>query len=128
MDAGTLETTGTGPGWYQFHLTEDNSSITGHPLHFQATLTAAPGTAYGLHAYVDTSPKLPDGGAFVDGGALECAAETAAAPLGAPLDLVWGEPGDGGIANGLDDGRNVVLEVRYASGPCSAWTLDVRGN
>ena len=110
---------GSGSQWFKVRVTEDDSGFFGLSLLAKAQLTSPPGTNFDLFVY------LAD-----NGSALECSTVTKSSTTtgaeSAPVE--WGE---GALANGNADDRNVTIEVRWVSGTCSPsakWTLTVRGN
>ena len=151
-DGGRLVMTGQTSAWVVVRATEDISSWTGESMRLRAVLTPPKGATYELRAYFDATGTLPDGALresderfrlLVDevkqalleqDGVLRRAASLVdctrlfATSKGAPtLDLAWGEPSDGGSANGDEDGRTIAFHIRHVSGACSAgaWTLTV---
>ena len=113
----------SGTKFFRVRVTEDDNSVLGAKLKLAAALAVPSGTDYDLYAYVNTgSDSMPS-----------CSSpskSSASGGVGAneQLSLSWGE---GSIANGGDDGRWVVVEVRHKSGACgtgSQYTLTVAGN
>ncbi|MBI3205362.1 MAG: hypothetical protein HYZ29_27735 [Myxococcales bacterium] len=113
----------SGTRFFRVRVTEDDNSVLGAKLKLAASLAVPSGTDYDLYAYLNTtSDSMPS-----------CSSpskSSAAGGVGAneQLGLSWGE---GSIANGNDDGRWVVVEVRHKAGPCgtgSQYTLTVTGN
>lgn len=121
--AATVQSKGSGSRFFRVRVTEDNSSLFGQELSVKATLSVPASADYDLYAYVNTtSDVMPCGGSP--------AKSSQAGGIGAneQLKLTWGE---GTVANGGDDGRWVVIEVRHKAGPCDAgteWQLIVAGN
>jgi len=121
--AGTVTQKGTGSKWFKVRVTEDDSSVIGTSLTLKVSL-AMPGNAdYDLYAYVHTGSDVSPCG-------MSPAKKADAGGTGAneQLKLDWGE---GTIANGNDDSRTVVIEVRYKSGACDStaqWQLIAAGN
>jgi hypothetical protein len=122
-------TTGEGSDWVRVRVREDVSDWTGKALHVTATLTPPLGEQLELHARANLEERPADGGAWPEGGpAIDCAAPAGEGGV-TTLRLTWGEPDDGGSANGLDDGRDLAFEVRHRSGSCGGrWKLEVRGD
>lgn len=131
-DGGTLRMTGQNSGWVLVRATEDLSSWTGEGMKLRATLSPPAGATYDLVAHFNAAGTFPDGGYLPDAaGAIDCEKRVGSATSSgdnAVLDLAWGEPSDGGSANGLEDGRTIALEVRHVMGSCGigGWTLEVR--
>ena len=92
------------------------------------SLTSPPGGRFVVHAYAYTATTWPDGGEIPeDGGPGVDCTHRIGAQGAAELDLEWGEPSDGGSANGRDDSRIVALHVEHVSGTCGApWKLTAR--
>ena len=130
-DGGTLRMTGENSGWVLVRTTEDLSSWTGEGMRLRAVLTPPAGATYELRAHFNATGTLPDGGYLPDAaGAIDCEKQVGSATSSgdnAVLDLAWGEPSDGGSANGREDGRTIAFEVRHVMGSCGSggWTLEV---
>lgn len=114
---------GSGSKFIKVRVTEDNSSVIGNELTLQAVLDVPTSADYDLYAYVNTtSDTTPCGSAAAK------SAQSGGIGANEQLKLNWGE---GTVANGSDDGRWVVIEVRHKAGPCDSgtqWTLTVTGN
>lgn len=121
--AATVQSKGSGSQFFRVRVTENNDSPLGQELSVKVTLSVPPTADYDVYAYVNTtSDVMPCGGSP--------AKTSQSGGIGAneQLKLNWGE---GTIANGGDDGRWVVIEVRHKAGPCDAgtqWQLIVAGN
>jgi hypothetical protein len=119
--AGVKTATGTGSQWFTIRVTEDDSSISPKTLLAKAELASPPGTNFDVFLYLagGTSGQ-------------ECSAVKSSSTNASGLDSTTAEWGETGLfSNGSDDTRNVSVEVRWISGPCSAatpWTLTVKGN
>jgi hypothetical protein len=123
-DQGTTskQHSGTGSTFLKVRVTEDNNSVLGQSLKLTAALTVPSTADYDLYAYLNTTSDVSPCGM--------AAAKQSQSGTGQSeqVKLDWGE---GSIANGSDDGRTVVLEVRYKSGACQAsdtWSLTATGN
>jgi hypothetical protein len=121
--AGTVTQKGTGSKWFKVRVTEDDSSVIGTSLTLQVSLTMPANADYDLYAYVNTGSDVSPCG-------MSPAKKSDGGGTGAneQLKLDWGE---GTIANGNDDGRTVVIEIRYKSGACDStaqWQLIAAGN
>ncbi len=115
--------TGSAPRWVQVRVTEDNSSAIGQKLKVTATLNSPAGENFDLYVYLNEKSDV----------ALECSALAGSSTNGAgATDTVTKSWGEGALANGSDDSRNVSIEVRAAAGttcnPNNTWTLTVKGN
>jgi hypothetical protein len=115
-----LSATGYLAAWFRVRVTEDDNGVGGASMRVAAKLTSPPGVSFDVFAYVNESSDMLDCqtsvGKISTNGAVE------------ELRIEWGE---GGIANGDIDSRNVSIEVRPASASCSAaqmWMLEVEGN
>jgi hypothetical protein len=119
----TAQSKGSGSKFFKLRVTEDNNSVIGQELTLKVTLTVPSTADYDVYAYLNTtSDVMPCGGSP--------AKTSQSGGIGAneQLKLNWGE---GTIANGGDDGRWVVIEIRHKAGPCDAgtqWQLIVAGN
>lgn len=113
--------TGTGSQWFKVRVTEDDSSISPVALLAKAELVSPPGTNFDVFLYLagGTSGQ-------------ECSAVKASSTNASGLDSTTAQWGESGIfSNGSDDTRNLSIEVRWISGPCSVaspWTLTIRGD
>ncbi len=121
--AGSAQSKGTGSKFFKVRVTEDNNSVVGQALSLQVSLDVPSTADYDLYAYLNTtSDVMPCGSAPVK------SAQAGGIGVNEQLKLSWGE---GTIANGNDDGRWVVIEVRHKAGPCGTtaeWQLIVAGN
>lgn len=106
--------------WLRVRVTEDSSGAIGSEMKLELTLVPA-GHDFDLYAFLDPSRDV-----------LACAAPFARSETNAEaeekLSLRWGE---GTVANGSDDGRDVNVLVASALGPCppaASWTLRAAGN
>jgi hypothetical protein len=121
--AGTVQHKASGSKWMKVRVTEDSSSPLGQSLTLKVSLDVPSNADYDLYAYVNT-------GSDVSACGSSPAKKSDAGGIGAneQLKLDWGE---GTIANGNDDGRTVVIEVRHKAGPCDAtaqWQVIGAGN
>jgi len=118
--AGMITASGYQAAWYRVRVTEDDSSVIGAKLHVTARLTSPAGTNYDVYLYVNEGSDV-----------VECTTVSGSGTATGTLDsasISWGE---GTISNGTDDSRNVSIEIRPVSGPCSAsqpFQLLVLGN
>lgn len=112
--------TGDTPTWVTFQVSENNSDFTGETLSFRVTL-ASPATA-DFDLYVFRGPE---------GGSSGCGGTTMQSTNAAGTDMVQMEWGEGALANNVDDGVWVAVEVRAKNGTCdppAQWTLTVAGD
>lgn len=130
-DAGDapVETQGSRSEWLLVDVREVVSAWSGQSLRVHVSLTNPPGTRFVVSAYAYTATIWPDGGDVPEDGGpgVDCTHSIGRSRV-TELDLEWGEPSDGGSANGRDDSRIVALYVEHVSGPCSGapWKLTVR--
>lgn len=114
-----LTAQGTCSEWLRFRATEDNSGALGQAMKLAISLVPH-GNDFDLYGYVDANRDQ-----------LVCSAPTARSEtLGSSTNeaiiLTWGE---GTVANGSEDGRNVGVLVYSPYGPCpsgSGWSLTVQ--
>lgn len=107
--------------WYSVRVTEDDSSFVGVPLRLTATLKSPPGSNYDLYVYVPSTDTIDC--SVVSG-------QSTNTSLDDTVSVTFGES-DFGLANGGDDDRTVIVEVRHVSGTCDPsqkWTLTLNGN
>ena len=102
----------SGSAWLSAKVIENsNSSV---PVSMRVTLTGEAGADYDVFVYVPSDAS----------SAAECSTVSyqASTPGTAneQLDAQWGD-----VTLGDDDTRNVSIEVRHVSGPCSSWTVQV---
>ena len=117
---GTASASGYQSAWYQIRVTEDDNSVIGVAMTMTATLTSPAATNYDLYLYVNTGTD-----------ALSCTTPNGAATKNGTTQsqkLKWGE---GTVANGSDDSRTVVVEVRAPATGCmstATWQLNIVGD
>ena len=121
-DSGSQKVNGSGyqSQWFRVRVTEDDDSIFGLTLLATATLTSPPGADFDVFVYVNSGSDV-----------VECSSSSGDHSGSGSTDSVTIEWGEGGIANGAADDRDVSIEVRPVSGVCSpnaTWTLQVAGN
>jgi hypothetical protein len=106
--------------WYRVRVTEDNEGAGGLSLRVAAKLTSPPAVDFDVLVYVNTGSDV-----------VECSATTGTVTANGLVDTVKAEWGEGVIPNGVDDDRNVSIEVRPKSGQCMSsytWQLEIEGN
>lgn len=117
LGADVVSPTGSTSTWYVVTVTEDDASFTGAKLRVKATLTSPPGSNFDLYMY-ENAPT-------------DCMTPTASSTLAAGVDTVSASWGEGAVANGVSDTKDIYIEVRHSSGTCapaSRWTLSIEGN
>jgi hypothetical protein len=108
--AAPLSASGTTGRWLVFRVKETDASSFGKSLKVKATLNAPPGWTFTARMNAQTDV------------ASACGANLYT-PVGNALSLAWGE---GFGANGSDDSRNVVVEIRPGTCPVTTpWTFKV---
>ncbi len=112
---------GSRSAWLRVRATESDGSAVGHPMRVEATLRSAGPTAFEILVYVNPAADL-----------VECttpgSTSSTAAGRVAIASIAWGETS---VANGADDSRDVVIEVRPLAATCAAkdaWELTIAGN
>jgi hypothetical protein len=122
-DSGNLKLPASGyqGAWYRVRVTEDVGGAGGVSLRVAAKLTSPATPMFDVFVYVNTGSDV-----------IECSTTTGTVSTTGATKQVRAEWGEGGIANGSEDGRNVSIEVRpLASTGCSSaamWQLEVEGN
>lgn len=109
-DSGALQIvrTGTGDGFFQFTVSENDNGVGSVPLSFLVTLSSPPGADYDLYLYYL--------GSVVD----------QSTQAGTTLDSIYESFSD---TFGADDTRSYIIEVRRFTGTSFApWTLTISGN
>ncbi len=122
-DDGKKTTTvqGTGSLFVRVRITEDNHSVLGEKLELAVALTVPSGDDLDVYGYVNESSDTSACGSQPAGKR-----DTGGTGANESFKLSWGE---GSIASGGDDSRDVVIEVSHKSGTCSApWTLTLTGD
>lgn len=117
--AGKKTADGTGSQWFRIRVFEDDLSIFGRALTASMTLTSPPGTNFDLFVFVSGTAS-----------SVECLAATKSSTTSGAdsVAVKWGELE---TVNGVDDSRNVTVEVRWVSGivvPPATWSLTISGN
>ncbi len=116
-----LTASGYQSAWYRVRVTEDNDAIGGLTLRVAAKLTSPASLMFDVLVYVNTGSDV-----------IECATTTGTISSNGNTKQVRVEWGEGTIANGSDDGRNVSIEIRpLATSGCSPsemWQLEIEGN
>ena len=122
-DTGNMKLNAQGykSAWFRVRVTEDNSSIAPLTLRMAARVTSPPGLPFHVVTYVNTGSDVA-----------ECATVVGTPTTNGNTEEVkieWGETGT--FSNGVDDGRDVSIEVRAPTSGCSSsqmWSLEIEGN
>ncbi len=121
-DTGAQKLTAMGyrSAWFRVRVTEDNAGISGLALRVSAQLTPPASAGFDVFVYVNAASNV-----------VECTTPLGTASTDGDVKLTKAMWGEAGLSNGIDDGRDVSIEVRPVSGPCVAgqmWQLEVAGN
>jgi hypothetical protein len=115
-----LTAMGSKAAWFRVRVTEDDNSVGGTALSVSAVLTSPANVNFDVFVYLNAGSDV-----------VECNTTVGTTTHNGTVDknrVVWGE---GTIANGSDDGRNVSIEVRPITGACNpgqTWQLEITGN
>lgn len=115
--ADTITLNGTTSGWYSIRVTENDGSVSGRKLKFNATLTPGGSSNYDLFLY-DNAPG-------------DCVTPWLSSTQPTGTDSASSSWGEGSFANGKTDDKEIYFEVRHISGTCDAaasWSLLIQGN
>jgi hypothetical protein len=118
--ADMLLTTGHLSAWLRLRVTENESGAGGKKLRVSAKLTSPVGVLFDVFAYVNTSSDM-----------IECATQVGTLTTTGNVQEVRLEWGEGGLANGADDSRDVSVEIRPVGATCATdrtWSLELAGN
>jgi hypothetical protein len=118
--AGMQVASGYQSAWLRVRVTENDSSVSGHKLSVTARLTSPQSAVYDVYLYVNANTDQ-----------IECNTPTGTATNNGTTDTLRIEWGEGTVANGADDSRDVSIEVRPVSTQCSssaAWQLNITGD
>jgi hypothetical protein len=118
--AATVSASGYQAAWYRVRVTENDSSVVGVKLKVTTRLTSPASSNYDVFVYVNTGSDV-----------IECTTPSGTATTTGTTDEIKLNWGEGTVANGADDSRNVSIEVRPISGTCSPaqpWQLIVLGD
>ncbi len=116
----TVTVTGMGSLFVKLRVTEDNHSVLGEDLELAVALTVPSGADLDVYGYVNESADISPCGMQPRGKS-----DSGGTSANESFKLKWGE---GTIANGSSESRDVVVEVRQKSGTCSQWTLKLTGD
>ncbi|MBX3130275.1 MAG: hypothetical protein KF718_26390 [Polyangiaceae bacterium] len=119
----SLQKTGFGSTFLKLRVTENNESVIGEKLEIDVSLKSPQGSDFDFKLYVnkgsDVSPCGMNPEAMAQNGGV------------GGTDKVFVSWGEGSVANGSDDDRDVIIEILHKSGPCDSsaqWTLTVVGD
>jgi hypothetical protein len=122
-DSGNQKLTASGyrGAWFRVRVSEDVDGIGGLSLRVAAKLTSPANIKFDTFVYVNSGSDV-----------VECSSTTGTVTTSGNTKQVRAEWGEGTIANGADDDRNVSIEVRpISTSGCSmaeSWQLEVEGN
>ena len=121
-DTGNMKLSAMGhqSAWFRVRVTEDDSAVGGLSLRAAAKLTSPAAVDFDVFVYVNTGSDV-----------VECSTTVGTTTTTGTVNETRAEWGEGGIANGADDGREVSIEVRPISGTCAitqTWQLELEGN
>jgi hypothetical protein len=121
-DTGNMKLSAMGhqAAWFRVRVTEDDSEPFGLTLRVAAKLTSPASANYDVFVFLNEGADV-----------VECALSAGSATSAGNVDENRAEWGEGSVANGSNDGRDVSIEVRPISGACDAsapWQLEVEGN
>lgn len=112
--------TGHAAAWLRVRVTEDNNEAAGRTLRVAARLLLPPSGDFDVFVYVNAAADV-----------VECERPIGTASTTEDVKLVRASWGEGAIANGDNDGRDVSIEIRPVAGtgaPTQPWMLTVEGN
>jgi len=115
-----LSAMGHQSAWFRVRVTEDDSDVIGLTLRAAAKLTSPATVDFDVFVYVNTGSNV-----------VECSTTVGTTTTTGTVNETRAEWGEGTIANGSDDGRDVSIEVRPISGTCAVgqtWQLEIEGN
>ena len=106
--------------WFRVRVTENDTTVTGHALQVLAKLTPPTGADFEVVLHVNVASDV-----------LECTTPLGVATTSGTMKQVRASWGEDVVADGIDNGRDVSIEVRPISGTCTAgatWQLSIEGN
>lgn len=113
-------TSGSRSAWLRVRVVENDDTVAGHPLRVQALLRSTGSARFDVRLYVNPGADV-----------LACATPSALPVTDDDISAAmvsWGETDL--VANGTDDSRDVVIEIRAVSGTClpgGTWELTLSG-
>jgi hypothetical protein len=113
----TVSVTGTTSRWVRVRVTENDNGAFAIPMTLGMKLVSPPGSNFDLFLY--------------DGTPVDCVTPAFSSVTNTidTLDVQWGETST--LSNGVDDSRDILVEVRYVGGTCPPsgnWKLSFDGN
>jgi hypothetical protein len=115
-----LTARGDRAAWLRVRVTENDTTVTGHALRVLAKLTPPTGIDFEVVLHVNVASDV-----------LECTTPLGVATTSGTMKQVRASWGEDVVADGIDNGRDVSIEVRPISGTCAAgatWQLSIEGN
>ena len=115
-----LSAMGHQAAWFRVRVTEDDEDVPGLALRMSAKLTSPASNDYDVFVYLNAGSDV-----------VECTTTTGTKTITGAEKLDRAEWGEGFVPNGLDDDRDVSIEVRPVGVNCSAaapWQLEIEGN
>lgn len=116
----TLTATGSRAAWYRVRVTENDGTPTGRPVRVSARLVLPASADFDVRIYVNVATDT-----------IECTTPIATATTTGNEKLARASWGETTIPNGLDDSRDVEIEIRPLTGTCvptEHWQLTIQGN
>ena len=122
-DTGNMKLNASGyrAAWFRVRVSEDDDQVPGLTLRVASKLTFPAGVGFETFVYVNAGNDV----------ASECSTTTGTRSTVGNVQTVKAEWGEGLIPNGLNDDRNVSIEVRPVGTNCSPsamWQLEIEGN
>lgn len=115
-----INTSGYQSAWFRVRVTEDDDNFPGLTLRFGAKLTSPASNDYDVFVYVNAASDV-----------VECTTTVGTTTTNGTVNQNHAEWGEGTIPNGLNDDRDVSVEIRPIGSNCQAaspWQLEVEGN
>jgi hypothetical protein len=112
--------TGHAAAWLRVRVTEDNNEAAGRTLRVAARLMLPPSVDFDVFIYANAAADV-----------VECDIPIGTASTTENVKLVRASWGEGAIANGVNDGRDISIEIRPVASTCAPtqpWMLTVEGN
>jgi hypothetical protein len=119
-DSTTLTVTGYRSAWFRVRVTENYNDIFGYKLRVSAKLTSPAAVDFDVFVYVNAGSDV-----------IECSTTVGTPTTNGTMNETRTQWGEGSAPNGVDDDRDVSIEVRPISGTCAPnqmWQLAVEGN
>jgi hypothetical protein len=116
----TLTRQGSNAAWFRVRVTENDNTISGVPMHVLVRLNPPAGEDFDVFVYVNP-----------DTDTLECASSSGVATTIGAMKQVRASWGEDVVPDGIDDSRDVSIEIRPRSATCAPgaqWQLVIQGN